>query len=236
MKLLFIGGSGFVGSLVRPYLATSHVLHVFDRKPPQGPTASFIAGDVLDFAGVRAALAGMDALLYFAMGNGGTWGDPVNARAHFDANVTGLHLALRAAHEAGVPHAVVAGSMSIYDPLEAPPRTLRDENVPPDAHDPYGLSKRLGEEVCRAACARWPVSVNVLRLCHPGSEAAFAAAPLPLVATEASDVARAIDLALVKRFGGFEAFTINGDWTEEFLGIGKAKRLLGWEPLARRPR
>jgi nucleoside-diphosphate-sugar epimerase len=233
MKVLFAGGSGFVGSLVRPYLAARHQLLIFDLKPPPAPPADYIEGDVLDFQAVREAATGADALLYFAMGTDGAKGEPVHARSQFDVNVTGLHLALHAAHEAGVKHAVVAGTMSVYAGRGAA-RPLADETVPPDAHDAYGLSKRLGEEVCRAACARFGISVNVLRLCGPCDDASFAKAPLPLFATAAADVAQAVDLALEKRFGGFEAFTINGDPTGEFLGIEKARRMLGWEPRVRR--
>jgi nucleoside-diphosphate-sugar epimerase len=233
MKVLFVGGSGFVGSLVQPYLAACHELLIFDPRPPPAPAVAYFEGDVLDFAAVREAAAGADALLYFAMGRDGVKGDPVHARSQFDVNVTGLHLALRAAHEASVSHAVVASTLSIYEG-RGTERPLPDESVPPDAHDAYGLSKRLGEEVCRAACARFKMSVNVLRLCGPCDATTFAAAPLPLFATAAEDVAQAVDLALEKRFGGFEAFTINGDWTQEFLGTKKAKRMLGWEPKVRR--
>jgi hypothetical protein len=45
-------------------------------------------------------------------------------------------------------------------------------------------------------------------------------------------VARALLAALEYR-GGFEAFFISGDHAERHTRLGKAKRLLGWEPLAR---
>src|SRR4029079_17292700 len=108
MKLLFVGGAGAVGPLFLPHLAAEHEITVFDLKEPAVGDVKAIQGDVRDFAALQGAVAGSEALLYFAMGSEGAWGDPAHARAHFDVNVTGLHLALRAAHEAGVAHAVVA--------------------------------------------------------------------------------------------------------------------------------
>src|SRR4051812_35880717 len=86
-------------------------------------------------------------------------------RASFDVNVTSVYLALLAAHRAGVPHAVHISSMSVYD--EVTERRIADESVPTDATDVYGLTKRLGEQVCEAAVRRWGLSVNALRLTWP---------------------------------------------------------------------
>ena len=79
-------------------------------------------------------------------------------------NVKSVHLTLMAARDAGVRHAVYISSMSVYRDLTQ--RRL-DETVPADATDLYGLTKRLGEQVCLAAVAEWGLSVNVLRLVWP---------------------------------------------------------------------
>jgi nucleoside-diphosphate-sugar epimerase len=114
-------------------------------------------------------------------------------------------------------------------------RTFADEDVTPDATDLYGFTKRLGEEVCRNAARLWGMHVNALRLCFPVSEERWlseSAAGGPILHTTASDVARAIAAALDFR-AGFQAFTISGDYQNKIMHMGKARRLLGWEPLAR---
>jgi nucleoside-diphosphate-sugar epimerase len=157
--------------------------------------------------------------------------DPAYAATHFDVNVTGLYLALRSAHVAGISHAVVTSTMSVYDRLQH--REFEAETVVPDAIHHYGLTKRLGEEVCRAANLQFRMSISALRLCWVVALADLDNFTPPFIATAASDVARALDLALQRRFATFEAFTINGDWQETRLKLTKARMLLGWEPLAR---
>jgi hypothetical protein len=215
--------------MVLPFLGERHEVTVFDLKPPT-LAAPFIEGNVRDFLALRAACEGQDALLYMAMGAIAGWGEPQNALAHFDANVTGLHLALRAAGEAGIEKVVHISSMSVYDQLAQ--RYIPDEDQPCDASEFYGLSKRLGEEVCRAACREHALSVNALRLCLPVSATEWRELFLSGkqdIHTEAGDVARAILSALAKDFGGFQAFTISGDWAEKSMSLKKARTLLGWE-------
>src|SRR4029078_13558861 len=106
MKLLFVGGAGAVGTLILPHLAAEHEITVFDLKEPAVGYIKAIQADVRAFAALQGAVAGSEALLYFAMGSEGAWGDPAHARAHFDVNVTGLHLPLPAAHEAAGAHAL----------------------------------------------------------------------------------------------------------------------------------
>jgi nucleoside-diphosphate-sugar epimerase len=111
-----------------------------------------------------------------------------------------------------------------------------DENSPPDAVHFYGFSKRLGEEVCQNACRQWGMSVNALRLCLPQAESKWLEQTkpgVPTVATAGGDVSRAFLAALERRFGGFEAFMISGDYEQKLMNMSKAKRLLDWEPLAR---
>jgi nucleoside-diphosphate-sugar epimerase len=121
-----------------------------------------------------------------------------------------------------------------------PTARMLDEAVPPDALDPYGLTKRLGEEVCRAASADWGLPVTVLRLAWPTPDDAWPAwarhdtgtrisAPdgTPIDATAASDVASAVCAAL-ERPNGYQVFTIAGD--DRLWSTDKARRLLGWRP------
>jgi nucleoside-diphosphate-sugar epimerase len=229
MKILAIGGSGSVGTKTLPFMTARYDITVFDLVPPR-VALPFIKGDVRDENALFEAYAGCVSLIYMATGPAAL--NPETAAAQFDVNVTGLHLALRAAHRAGISHAVVTSTMSVYDRLFEH-RDIDDEALAPDATQHYGLSKRLGEEVCRAACQQWHMSISALRLCNVVNLDDLGNFSHPFIATAASDVANALDLALQRRLAGFEAFTINGDWEEPHLKLTKARTLLGWQPLAR---
>ena len=112
MHVLVVGGSGLVGSLVVPVLAETHELRIFDRNPPQSGTYDYVQGDVTRYDDLASAMAGMDALLYMAMGSI-NWKETPGIASAYDVNIKGLHLALRAAHDAGVNQAVYTSTMSI---------------------------------------------------------------------------------------------------------------------------
>lgn len=234
MNVLVIGGSGHVGSLTLPMLRQHHTLRVFDLRPPADATLDYVAGDVTNYDDLLGASQGMDALIYMAMGSM-AWSEISGITTAFDVNAKGVYLALKAAHDAGVSHAVYTSSMSVYkDPLQ-PPYYYPDEDVPPDARHFYGLTKRFGEEICRCAARDYGMSVNALRLCFPQSEEKWLAetrAGVPTIATTGPDVARALLAALEFRCG-FQAFTISGDYEQKIMNMQKAKCLLGWVPLAR---
>jgi hypothetical protein len=54
----------------------------------------------------------------------------------------------------------------------------------------------------------------------------------PLLAMADSDIARLLDAALEYR-AGFQVFNASGDYENRIMNMGKAKRLLGWEPRMR---
>jgi len=248
MRVLVIGGSGYVSSLFLPALAGRHQTRVMDRRPPPDAVrrlagVDYLAGDATDHADLCRASAGMDAVVHCTMGSM-AWDTPTGVADAFDVNVKSVHLTLLAAHATGVPHAVYVSSMSVYRDLTA--RRL-DETVPADATDLYGLTKRLGEQVCQAATAEWGLSVNILRLAwptpdetwpawgaHGPAERWYAADGAPIEATAATDLASALLAALGYR-DGCQTFTITGDRSAGLWSAAKARDLLGWAPSFPRP-
>lgn len=235
MHVLIIGGAGKVGGLVLPVLAQHHVLRVMDLRPPPPGPWDYVRGSVEDYHALSDAMDGVDALVFMAMGVQQDWREPplvVPASTAFDVSVKGLHLALWAAHDRGVSHAVFTSSMSVFAHRDGP---YPGEETPPDACGVYGFTKRLGEEVCRNAVAEWGLTVTVLRLCFPTADEQWPVAAPPLAAatcTSATDTAQALLAGLDHRHG-LEIFTISGDSQQRIMNNTKAKRLLGWEPSTR---
>lgn len=231
-RVVLVGGAGDVGSMIRPALSSSYQVVVADRNV-QGGSASAVPFDVLDPEPHRDVFGPGDVLVYLAMGSKADWGSLSWSRSQFDINVTGLYLTLRAAAGRGVRKVVVASSMSVFanylDPLG-----LADE---PDAHDGYGLSKRLGEQVARAAVVAHELDVIALRLVAPVPDEEWHRGDPPYadVMTAGSDVAGAVRAAIESPLQGFHAFTISGDHDRRRLDISAARVLLGWTPALRRP-
>src|ERR1041385_5714955 len=88
MRVLVIGGSGYVAGLILPLLSQQHTIRVFDRRAPALPEADYVAGDVTDFDAVAKAAEGCDALLYMAMGRHIPIGKPY--AEHVDALTSAL--------------------------------------------------------------------------------------------------------------------------------------------------
>jgi nucleoside-diphosphate-sugar epimerase len=232
MHILVVGGSGYLGGLVLPMLAQQHTLRIFDLRPPVDPAWEYVAGNSGDLEALSRAAAGSDVLLYMAMGHK-NYALPESLITNLDANIKGVYLALFAAQQAGISHAVYTSSMSVYANLDK--RYFPDEEIPPDASELYGFTKRMGEEVCRNATRAWGMSANALRLCFPTADAEWQATTqrgTPTLATSAGDVARALLAALEYR-AGFQAFMISGDYEQKLMNMSKAQRWLGWAPLAR---
>jgi len=232
-RLLLVGGSGAVGSLVLDRLCQTHALRVLDLKPPPAGEWEYVPASVESFDDVAAAAAGCEAMIYLATGSLQDRGSPRTIGSHFDVNVKGLYLALHAAYEAGVAHSVYASSMSVFRSKSG---RLPDETGIPDQTAYYGFTKALGERVCAAACEELGVSVNVLRLAFPTADAFWPRASdseyVRTLSTSASDLVRALEAAVEFR-AGYQVFTITGDWRGSMTNLGKAAALLDWRPRSR---
>lgn len=231
MRVVMIGGAGHVGRIIGPALAEFGKVVVADRVgAPDVSWGTSVEVDVLDPDSVRAALSGADVLVYLAMGPKDGWGELSWAQTQFEVNVLGLHMSLEIAAECGVGHVLIAGSMSVFaDFLSVAPGDL------PDATDAYGLSKRLGEEVARAAAHNHGMDVTVLRLVLPVDDETWAAEAQDKhahVMTSGTDTAAAFVAAVQRRLTGFTVVAISGDRTSRFVDVSEASALLGWAPTA----
>lgn len=155
MRLLVTGHRGQVGSVVAPALAAAGEDVVgFDLSD---------GDDVLDSGAVRAAMAGCDGVVHLAALAHDTAGAPESILA---TNVLGTWHVLLAARAHGVRRVVYFSSMQVFGTAEGeqPPAYLPiDDDHPRNARRPYGLSKRLAEDLCEAFTADTGIPTICLR-------------------------------------------------------------------------
>lgn len=239
MRVLMVGGGGKVGSILRPALEARHDCRYLDLAPVPGAEERTYVGSVTSPEDLARALAGCQAAVQLAMARWTRPPEPPNVDGMYDVHTKGMHRLIEAAHEAGCTRIVYASTLSVYH-RSRPPDGPRDETVPADARDLYGLTKRLGETVCEALAARWPeLSLLALRLVLPQTEAEWAASQDdPRVdkhfRTGPEDLRRAF-LAALELTGhtGYDAISICSDLAGRHLVLDKAARLLGWRPEGR---
>ena len=170
MRVLVTGHKGSIGTVVAGELARrGHEVAGFD----------LVCGDdLLDAAAVRRAADGCAAVVHLAALPHDTAGTPERIMA---VNVLGTWHVLLAAEAARVRRVVHFSSGQVFGTAEG--ERLPDYFPVDDAHPlraarPYGLSKRLGEDLCAAFTERSGVPTVVLRpgwVWDPGMYARIAA-------------------------------------------------------------
>lgn len=162
MNILVTGGSGLVGKYVVDYLASRHRVSILDIKKPATPHP-FYWVDILNLPTLTKAFShGFDAVVHMA-GIPHPLNDP--PQKVFTVNVLGTFNVLEASTRCGIGKVVFVSSESVlglaFQTRPTMPEYIPiDENHPVAPQDPYGLSKLLGEEICRSYSARYPEDVK----------------------------------------------------------------------------
>jgi UDP-glucose 4-epimerase len=155
MKVLVTGHAGKIGVRVAEYLrACGYAVVGFDLAN---------GGDLLDLAAVRRAAAGCAAIVHLGALAHDTAGTPEQIMA---VNVLGTWHVLLAAETAGVTRVIHFSSvqaLGIAEGERLPDYFPVDDQHPRRATRPYGLSKRLAEDLCQAFTARTAISTISLR-------------------------------------------------------------------------
>jgi len=177
MKILVTGGSGNVGTAVVAELGSAgHEVIVFDVKPPRSSGVNFIQGSVTEPECIEGAVDGVDAIVHLAAIPAPR---PEIAPVDFmRVNVTGTFNVLEAAGKRGVKKVALASSDSslgfVFSTHRFSPEYFPiDEAHPLRPQDPYGLSKLIGEELCKAASRKYGISTICLRFCWVWFEDTF---------------------------------------------------------------
>jgi UDP-glucose 4-epimerase len=168
-RILMTGGAGFIGShLVRDLLEAGARVTVYDDFSSgldenldgiEGPL-EIIRGDILDYAALRDALRGHDAVSHQAaqLEITRSIGDPIY---DLTTNAIGTLNVLKGVGELGIGKVVEASSAGVYGQAVIDPQ---DEDHPTDPNWEYGVSKLACEKYAAIACERDPsLAVTSLR-------------------------------------------------------------------------
>ena len=239
MKVLIIGASGYLGPYVAAALAPHHQLRLADVKPPAtDPGHEFLRVDVSSLEQVMKAAEGMDAIVNCSVVREGT-------QLAFDVNMVGCWNMMTAAVKHGIRRVINTGphlsfTAATYEGIDY---EISADVPPHSGTNLYGLTKSLGQEICRVFTEHHdiyvldylfynfrdpqearPSNFNYLR---PGSN------PVPFVVS-GTDGAEAIRLGLeidaAKLPSRCEVLLILTDMPHGKFRNDKLKRILGFVP------
>ena len=231
MKVLLLGGNGFLGPHVVKQLQDTYELRITDIVPIDSPHETMQV-DVSDLDQVRRATEGTDVTINCSVLRH-------DRKIAFDVSTTGTYNGIRAAVENGHtrfvntgPHFTQAGpSYEHYD---------FDINEEVPLHSGVGLyahTKSLGQEICRVFAANHPIHVLTtlflsFREAEPSAEQ-LGSGTNPFSVTF-PDAARALQKCLEVDLESLpsrcEIFHITTDTPHGRYSNAKARRLLGWVP------
>jgi len=170
MKIIVTGGSGRVGRYVVEELNKfGYEVLIFDTGEPQSKDVNFMKGDMLNIDNCRKAFKGADAIIHLA-----AIPNPLNDPPEkvFNVNVVGTFNVHQAAVDLEIEKVVQASSDSSYGfnfrkegDVLLPKYLPIDEDHPQKPADPYGLSKKVGEEIAKGFTSRYGVTTIALRIC-----------------------------------------------------------------------
>ncbi len=157
MKVLVIGGAGFIGSHVVDELAgQGHHVVVYDNfstgfrrhldQALKTGLLKIIEGDILDLPRLKSALQGVSTVFHFAA-NADVRGGMVNTQIDVEQNILGTHRVLEAMRTQSVSEIVFTSSATVYG---EPDRFPTPESQPLIQTSLYGASKLAAEAMIQA--------------------------------------------------------------------------------------
>jgi uronate dehydrogenase len=227
MKILVTGSAGVVGRPVcQELLRQGHDVKGLDRRPSPDLIDAVVA-DIADAAAVRAAVAGMDAVVHLAA-------QPVDApfAELVGPNVVGLYNVFDACREAGIKRLVLASSvMIVIRNLERGRPATVEESWPGDH---YALTKRWAEEMGAMYARRFGMSILAVRIGWVVRNPDEARHMLKLgifdIYFSRADAGRFFAAAVAAKGIDFAVVYATSRGGEKVFDMEPARRLLGYEP------
>lgn len=182
MKVIVTGGSGQLGRYAIKELV-EHGCDVLcvEAAQPSTDLCRFVIADLMKMEELHGIFEGADALVHLARKRfpytangfdpiGRTWKTPdfSGDAQRFNHNTSITYNVLCAAMTAGIKKIVSGSSLAVYG-LFYPSTNVSPDYLPIDEahprrpHDPYGLSKLVGEEMCDSFSRKGSIQIASLR-------------------------------------------------------------------------
>jgi nucleoside-diphosphate-sugar epimerase len=144
MKLLVIGGAGFIGTVLAARLrASGYDVVVMDKKAPNGADPAYVQADIREAAAITPHFEGVDVIINLAAEH---QDDVRPLSLYTDVNVGGAENICAAAAAHGVSRVIFTSSVAVYGHSRAP----LTEASPHSFFNEYGRTKHLAEAVFQA--------------------------------------------------------------------------------------
>lgn len=203
-KILVTGADGFIGShLAESLVRAGHSVKAFvyynsfnswgwlDQSPPEiRDQIEVFSGDIRDPHGVRAAMAGCDAVLHLAA----LIAIPFSYHSpdtYIDTNVKGTLNVLQAARELGVKRVVHTSTSEVYGTAKFTPIT---EEHPLQGQSPYSASKIAADQLAYSFYASFGLPVVIVRPFNTYGPRQSARAVIPTIITQLANGRKQIKL------------------------------------------
>jgi nucleoside-diphosphate-sugar epimerase len=226
---LITGGGGQVARIYRAHLGAAHQLRLLDRAPIAGsaPHEQALAGALDDPAFVRAACAGVDAVIHLAADR-----DPVAdfLGSLLENNIVATHNLFAAAQAAGCLRVIFASSGHAISGLPDTHRDIGEDEVCPG--NLYGVSKCFGEDLARYYANAHGMRCICLRLgwVDPPAEQLRAAAAADRTSyLSARDLCQMLDRALTADIA-FAVLNVSSNNASNRFDLRRARTLIGYAP------
>ena len=221
MKLVITGGSGKLARYLAPVLAREHAILLYDKQHPQQSQFPYTKGEVTDRAKLSEAFQGADGVIHLAALRSRYNHLPMKV---METNILGTFCVLEVARSEGMKKLIFSSSDAVLGIAQsvnefAPEYVPIDEKHPLKPQDPYGISKMLGEEMCRCYAEGYDIDIIALRFSNifcPGDEQKYLADARDPSARRKSlwawvhveDAVCALVCALVSDLKGYDVFHI----------------------------
>jgi nucleoside-diphosphate-sugar epimerase len=141
MKVVVIGGSGFIGTnLVEKLCLSKHEVKIFDKNYSKKFNSLVDIGDVRDVVSLEKSLNGADVIFNLAAEHRD---DVTPSSLYYDVNVQGAKNIVKAADTHRVKKIIFTSTVAVYGLNNPNP----DECSPTDPFNHYGISKLEAEKV-----------------------------------------------------------------------------------------
>lgn len=207
--MVITGALGLVAQRTVPMLASQFALSGLDLRTDASAECPVEAVDLADYAAVREAVEGADAVVHLAIASQRAMShlsENDYAAAEVQANVLGTRNVMEASADAGVKRLVYFSSLTIH--LGSPERAFIGNTAPIRPLNHYAVTKLYGEQLAWLYANQQKLSTVCWRLGQPYPVEHFKLEHLDKpdwrsIAVSSADMARGIAAGLTADLSGF---------------------------------